>query len=187
MYSLPGIILLYWGHQQKEAPMAKLSRLWLLITVILVAIIATGSIIAWSRYHPGRPIEISLPPPTEIHGEIYISGAVSNPGIYNLTADGSIADIIQAAGGITNSAEPNYIELHVPDPGGTNSPQKIDINRAEGWLLEALPGIGEVRAQAIIDYRYHNGQFRHITELTKVEGIGITTYEQIKHLITVTD
>ena len=167
--------------------MTKLNRLWLLIIALLVAIIATGSIIAWSRYHPGQPIEISLPPPAEMHGEIYVSGAVSNPGIYNLTADDSIADIIQAAGGITSSAEPGHIELHVPEAGAADSPQKIDVNRAEGWLLEALPGIGEVRAQAIIDYRYHNGPFQHITELTKVEGISITTYEQIKHLITVTD
>jgi competence protein ComEA len=167
--------------------MAKLSRLWLIIIVLLVAIIVTGSIIAWSRYRPGQPIEISLPPPAEMHGEIYVSGAVNNPGIYNLRAEDSIVDIIQAAGGITNSAEPGYIELYVPEAGESDSPQKIDINRAEDWLLEALPGIGEVRAQAIIDYRYHNGPFRHITELTKVEGIGINTYEQIKHLITVAD
>jgi len=167
--------------------MAKLNRLWLLITVLLVAIIATGSIIAWSRYSPGQPIEISLPPPAELHGEIYVSGAVSSPGIYNLRAEDSLADIIQAAGSTIANADLSHLRLHVPESGAADSPQKVDINCAEDWLLEALPGIGEVRAQAIIDYRYHNGPFRHITELTKVEGIGITTYEQIKHLITVAD
>jgi len=50
-----------------------------------------------------------------------------------------------------------------------------------------LPGIGEVRAQAIIDYRRQNGPFHNISELTKVEGIGTATYEQIKQLITVAD
>jgi competence protein ComEA len=187
MYSLPGIILLYWVHQQKEAPMAKLNRLWLLITALLIAIIATGSIIAWLRYSPGQPIEISLPPPAEMHGEIYVTGAVRSPGIYNMRAEDCIADIIQAAGGTIANADPNHIRLYVPESGAADLPQKIDINRAEDWLLEALPGIGEVRAQAIIDYRYHNGPCRHITELTKVEGIGITTYEQTKHLITVAD
>jgi len=54
-------------------------------------------------------------------------------------------------------------------------------------LLEALPGIGETRAQAIIDYRQQNGPFHNINELTKVEGIGIATYEKIKHLISVAD
>ena len=42
-----------------------------------------------------------------------------------------------------------------------------------------LLGFGEVRAQAIIDYRHQNGPFRNISDLTKVEGIGIATYEQI--------
>jgi competence protein ComEA len=165
--------------------MPKLNRLWLLIIVLLIAVIATSSIIAWSRYRPSQPIEISLPPPAELRGEIYVSGAVNNPGIYDLRTEGSLADIIQAAGGTTDKTELSRLELHVPESGETNSPQKVDINRAEGWLLEALPGIGEARAQAIMDYRRHNGPFRHITELTEVEGIGITTYEQIKHLITV--
>ena len=71
--------------------------------------------------------------------------------------------------------------------GGEQEPQKIDINRAEVWLLEALPGIGETLAQRIVDYRQQNGPFQHTNELLKVAGIGTTTYEQIKHLITVAD
>jgi competence protein ComEA len=66
-------------------------------------------------------------------------------------------------------------------------PQKVNINRAEAWLLGALPGIGEVRAQAIIDYRQQNGPFRSTNELLKVAGIGTATYERIKDLITVAD
>jgi competence protein ComEA len=65
--------------------------------------------------------------------------------------------------------------------------QKIDINRAEAWLLEALPGIGETKAQAIIDYRRQHGDFSDITEITNVEGIGLSLYEQIKDLITIGD
>ena len=64
-------------------------------------------------------------------------------------------------------------------------PQKVDINRAETWLLAALPGIGEARAQAIIDYRQRYGPFRDINELLKVPGIGDTIFEGIKRLITV--
>ena len=60
-------------------------------------------------------------------------------------------------------------------------------NRAGAWLLAVLPGIGEVRAQAIVDYRLKNGPFLSIRELTRVEGIGTATYEDIKDLITVTD
>jgi comEA protein len=68
-----------------------------------------------------------------------------------------------------------------------DQPQKIDINRAEAWLLEALPGIGPSKAQAIIDYRQQNGGFSHITEITEVPGIGMSIYEDIKDLITVGD
>jgi len=66
-------------------------------------------------------------------------------------------------------------------------PQKIDINRAEAWLLEALPGIGPSKAQAIIAYRQQNGGFSDISEILHVPGIGLSLYEDIKDLITVGD
>ena len=78
-------------------------------------------------------------------------------------------------------------ELYIPREGEEQSPQKIDINRAESWLLEALPGIGEVTAQAIVDYRNENGNFRRIEDLLKVSGIGPGTFEKIKDYITVSD
>jgi competence protein ComEA len=65
--------------------------------------------------------------------------------------------------------------------------QKININRAEAWLLEALPGIGPTKAKAIIEYRQKNGFFRNVDELTKVNGISAALLEQIKPLVTVTD
>jgi competence ComEA-like helix-hairpin-helix protein len=120
--------------------MAK-QKFWTLIIILLVAVIVIGGTIAWQKYSPAKPIEISLPPSPELNGEVY-------------------------------QGEP---------------PQKIDINRAEAWLLEALPGIGPSKAQAIIAYRQQNGGFSHITEITKVEGIGPAIYEEIKDLITVGD
>ncbi len=71
--------------------------------------------------------------------------------------------------------------------GEEQSPQKIDINRAEPWLLEALPGIGETLAQRIVDYRDDNGSFKRIEDLLKVSGIGEGTFENIKDFITVSD
>jgi competence ComEA-like helix-hairpin-helix protein len=116
-------------------------RFWTLTIIFLIAVIIAGGIVAWQRYSPSHPIEISLPPTPEPEGEV------------------------------------NPAEL----------PQKIDINRAEAWLLEALPGIGESKAQAIIAYRQQNGRFKHIIEVTEVEGIGPAIYEEIKELITVGD
>jgi len=166
---------------------SKFSQYWTLITILLVAIIAISSIVLWSRYSPSQPIEISIPPTQVLQGKIYIGGAVSNPGFYSLKAGDTIEALIQTAGGTTSSADPDWLELYILQTGEKEQPQKIDLNRAEAWLLEALPGIGETRAQAIIAYRQQNGPFNNIRELIKVEGIGTTTYEKIKHLITVAD
>ncbi len=127
-----------------------------------------------------------MPSDEEVQGGIYISGAINNPGFYPLKAEDSIEALIQAVGGTTSGADLGQLKLYIPETGG-EQPQKIDLNRAEAWLLKALPGIGETRAQAIIAYRQQHGPFHNISELTKVEGIGIATYEQIKHLITVAD
>ena len=165
----------------------KLNKYWTLIIVLLVAIIAIGGIVAWSRYSPSQPIEISIPLTQEPEGEIYIGGAVINPGFYPLKAGDSIEELIQAAGGTTDTADLSRLKLSIPELEEKYQPQKINLNQAEIWLLKALPGIGETRAQAIIDYRNQNGPFHNTNELIKVAGIGTTTYEKIKHLITVAD
>ncbi|MBA7707504.1 hypothetical protein ES703_116378 [subsurface metagenome] len=166
---------------------SKFNQYWTLIIILLVVIIAIGGLVAWSRYSRSQPIEISISPIQELQGEIYIGGAAANPGFYPLKAGDSIESLIQAAGGTTGSADFSRLKLYIPQIADEEPPQKVDINRAEAWLLQALPGIGEVRAQAIIDYRQQNERFHNIQELTKVEGIGATTYEKIKHLITVAD
>ena len=165
--------------------MTKLNKYWALIIILLVAISTIGSIAIWSKYSGSQPIEISIAPDEELSNSIYIGGAVNNPGFYPLKGRDSLEDIIQATGGTTSNADLSSLRIYIPSAGEQIQPQKIDLNRAEAWLLEALPGIGEVRAQAIIDYRCQHGQFNNIKEITKVEGIGITIYEQIQHLITV--
>ena len=166
--------------------MTKLNKYWTLLILLLIVVIAAGSLITWSRYSRSQPVEISISPTQELQGEIYVGGAVNNPGFYTLKAGDSIDDIIQGAGGTSADADLSQLKLYVPEEGET-PPQKINLNRADLWLLQALPEIGEVRAQAIIDYRQQNGHFRNINELTEVEGIGTATYEKIKHLITVAE
>ncbi len=153
----------------------------------MVAIIAISSIVAWSRYSRSQLVEISIPPTPELQSEIYIGGAVINPGFYPLKAGDTAEALIQAAGGTSSSADLGWLKLYIPQTEEKAQMQKIDLNRAEAWLLEALPEIGETRAQDIINYRKRNGPFRNITDIIKVEGIGTATYEKIKHLITVAD
>ena len=160
---------------------------WTLIVILLIVIIAVGGTSVWSKYRGRQPIEIFMPAVPELSGEIYIGGAVNNPGFYPLKQGDSLEALIQAAGGMTGSADLNRVNLYIPRLGEGASFQRIDINRAEVWLLMALPGIGEVKAEAIVEYRRQNGPFRHMNELIKVEGIGATTYERVRDLIAVAD
>lgn len=61
----------------------------------------------------------------------------------------------------------------------------ININTADKETLVALPGIGDVLAQRILDYREEHGSFSHVEELLNVEGIGKRKMEAIVDLITV--
>ncbi len=166
---------------------SKLNLFWTVTIVLLIVITVIGGILVWSSCSPGQRIDISLPQSQEPPGKIYIDGAVTNPGLYPLTTSDTIEALIQAAGGTTGNADLSELKLYVAEIGQEREPQRININRAEAWLLEALPGIGPTLAQRMVDYREQNGPFLNINELTEVEGIGTTKYEQIKHLITVAD
>jgi competence protein ComEA len=162
------------------------SKLWALVTVILIVIIVVGGIIAAIRYSPNQPFEISLSSHQEPEGDIYVDGAVAAPGFYPFTSTDSIGALLQTAGA-DSDIDLKQLRLYIQEAGQKQESQKIDINRAEVWLLEALPGIGETLAQRIVDYRQMNGPFRNTSELLKVAGIGYSTYEQIKDKITVAD
>ncbi len=156
----------------------RLSAKWMAIVLtLLVTALATG---CGGNYG----VEIYLPPEPEITGKIYIGGNVTNSGYYPLKDGDTLKTLLQAAG-VNSTLDSDSIELYIRPKG--NEPQKIDINRAEAWLLESLPEIGEVIAKRIIDYRKINGSFRSIHELTRIEGIGTATFEKIKEFVTVSD
>jgi competence protein ComEA len=160
---------------------------WTVACVLLIAIIITGSAIIWLKHDRGRGIEISLQPEADPIGQVDVGGEVNNPGLFSLQAGDKIDDILKAAGGLNAKADPGQLKLSVAGKGEANTSQKVDINRAGAWLLAALPGIGETRAQSIVNFREKNGLFRDINELLKVPGIGSTTFEGIKNLITVNE
>ena len=163
----------------------KLNKLWLLATFLLLIVIIVSGAVIFVKRDQRQPIIISAPAPSNFQSAIYIDGAVNSPGIYPLKESDSLISLIQASGGIAADADMSTIRLYVPVANETSRSQKIDINRAEAWLLQALPDIGETRAQAIIDYRRQNGPFRNIQDLTQVKGISNPTFEKIKDLITV--
>ncbi len=61
---------------------------------------------------------------------------------------------------------------------------KVSLNSATLQQLQTLTGIGKSKAEAIIEYRNQNGGFKSIDEITKVSGIGTSTYEKIKDRLT---
>jgi competence protein ComEA len=168
--------------------MSRADRFYLFITVFLVIAVIAGGVMLAINHSKNQPTEIVLSQtvPTEQSGEVYIGGAVANPGIYYLKEGDTISALLSDVG-VEPDADISHIKIHVPREGEAQLPQKIDINRAEPWLLDALPGIGETRAQAIVDYRNEHGPFKRIKELQKVEGIGPATFDKIKDYITVSD
>jgi competence protein ComEA len=133
-------------------------------------------------------IEIKLPPEQSASGgRIFITGSIDAPGYYPVEDTDSLRLVLRMAGGTLPEADLNQLRLYVPATGETKTPQKIDINRAEAWLLTALPGIGEVGAGRIVAYRAQNGPFRSVNDLTRVEGIGETTLSKIQNLVTIAE
>lgn len=157
-----------------------------------------------------RPVgtEIQLiPPPTPSPILVHVDGAVQLPGVYPLPVGSRIQDAVKAAGGFSDLADPSLVNLAarlkdgdkitIPTIGQTSLPENsrsgaviqtsstgIDINTATAAELEALPGIGPGRAEDIVKYRESHGSFTYIEEIMNVPGIGQSTFDQIKDLIT---
>jgi competence protein ComEA len=137
---------------------------------------------------------------------IDVAGAVRRPGLYRLRSGSRIDDAIAAAGGATGKAQLDTVNLAAPvadgeqvvvpgrgataggaaasPPAGGSSPSApLDLNSATLEQLEALPGIGPVTAQKILDYRQQHGAFHSVDELQGVPGIGPAHMAQLKGLV----
>lgn len=136
---------------------------------------------------------------------VEIKGEVLNPDVYELEEGCIVKDLIEKAGGLTEEAdisninrakklqnhelvivsnlndESTSIVFNDINMGGDDL---ININLADINELRKINGIGEVKAQAIIDYRDKNGGFKSIDEIKNIDGIGEKTFEKIKDSIT---
>jgi competence protein ComEA len=159
---------------------------------------------------PGRgnapPAAASAGPSPQILILVDVAGWVRRPGVYEFVEGARVVDAIDAAGGARpgalleslNLAAPlaDGIQILVPREGETVAPPAsggvvagvaglINVNTASPTELEKLPGVGEVIAQAIVDYRTESGPFTSVDQLLDVSGIGDATLESIRELVTV--
>ncbi len=140
---------------------------------------------------------------------VEIKGEVMNPDVYTLNEGSIIKDLIEIAGGLTENADisninrakeiknhelivirnindPNIEEKGEAKYNETNEESddgKISINDSDLSKLKEIPGIGDVKANAIILYREKNNGFKSIDELKNIDGIGEKTFEKIKDSI----
>lgn len=146
---------------------------------------------------------------------VHICGAVKNPGVYTLPEGTRYEQALEAAGGVTSAGAKDYLNLadivsdgekiYVPflkdvedqygiaaeserkqESGETDtSSSLININTATAAQLQQLKGIGQVRAEAIVEYREANGAFQTIEDIMNVPGIKDGAFQKIKDDITV--
>ncbi len=136
---------------------------------------------------------------------VHVSGAVCAPGLYELPEDSRVAAAIDAAGGFTEDASVDSVNLArivfdgeqiaVPSledtvtTGTTDTTSSgtglININTATVTELDTLPGIGATTAEKIVADREQNGPFTSKEDLKRVSGIGDKKYEQLADLICV--
>jgi competence protein ComEA len=131
---------------------------------------------------------------------VSVVGRVSKPGLITLPEGARLADAIQAAGGASEAdsltlnmarrlADGEQIHVGVPSPPEAAQPlakpAKVDLNSAQLSQLDTLPGVGEVTAQRIIDWRTQRGRFTSVEQLRQVDGIGESRFARLKELVTV--
>lgn len=145
---------------------------------------------------------------------VHICGEVQTPGVYELTADSRICDVLLLAGGFTTNADTEAVnmaagiedgmQIVIPaetdrtsettgnssdrtgeTAAGKTESQLVNINTADKETLMSLPGIGAGKAEAVIAYREAGGVFKDIKDIMLVDGIKEGVYAKIKDKICV--
>lgn len=128
---------------------------------------------------------------------VHVAGAVRRPGLYRLAEGKRVADAVARAGGATAPADTAAINLAAPladgmqvlvpsrvaGAAGKTVEGRVSLSSASVTELDALPGIGPVTAQKIVDHRLAHGGFRSVEDLDAIPGIGPARVEQLRELV----
>jgi competence protein ComEA len=190
-------------------PEIALDRRRIVVTgvVLLLAFVLAGKFLL----RPAKPAAVAPPlrvAPTETSlssATMYVDvvGAVRRPGLYRLRDGSRVADAVTRAGGPTPKAQIDLVNLAAriadgeqivvpargsvaavaPTPGGGAASGPVHLNSATLEQLDALPGVGPVTAQKILDYRQKHGAFGSVDELDAISGIGPARLETLRDLV----
>ncbi|MGB3160458.1 MAG: helix-hairpin-helix domain-containing protein [Carnobacterium sp.] len=151
-----------------------------------------------------------------------IKGAIKSPGVYEITSETRLTDVITMAGGFLTTADQSMVNLSqkltdqmmitiptigveaekedeeasereeiapvvvsIPTETKVTEIGKVNLNTADMTQLQTLTGIGEKKAERILEYRQEHGSFKSIDELKEVSGIGDKTFEVLADSISV--
>jgi competence protein ComEA len=180
------------------------------LLMFLMGMAAAAGIFLIASPPRGTAVELQAAP-TSSPLTIQVAGAVKQPGVYPLPRDSRVQDAIQAAGGFTQEADPDQVNLaarlkdgerinvpivgEIPAAPPTSADRSVTIdatpsapvnlNTATSEELQTLPGVGPSKAAAIIAYREAHSGFKTLDEIQEVPGFGPATFERLKDMITV--
>ncbi len=189
------------------------------ILLAVLCFVAAGILFTYlTKKPPAEPAQGALSTETETLSEeestsetaanvcVHVCGSVIHPGVYYLEEGARIHEAVELAGGMTEDAAGDVINLaeivsdgqkiYIPskeelaegfsiEDSQTADDGLVNINTASLDELKKLPGIGDIKAEAIIAYREETGRFNSIEDIMNVSGIKDSSYEQIKDYIKV--
>ncbi|MFG1943602.1 helix-hairpin-helix domain-containing protein [Nonomuraea sp. NPDC048826] len=175
---------------------------------VLLALGAAAVLVAGFLLWRSQPVPEPLPAPTPLSSPapattpttqvtVHVAGKVRDPGVYPLPTGSRVQDAITAAGGIRRGASLDTLNLArrlidgeqilvgapaatAAAPAGAPEATVLDLNAATLDQFEQLPGVGEVLAARIVDFRTTHGGFTSVDQLREVSGIGTRRFEEIK-------
>jgi competence protein ComEA len=187
-------------------PDVQLSRRALILGAVALALaLALASRLlrdAGTAYETPAPVAATKAAPAQL--VVDVVGAVRRAGLYRLPQGSRIADAVARAGGATRRADLALVNLAAPVADGTqivvparmpaaaaggagSGPSApagpVHLNVATLDDLDALPGVGPVTAQKILDYRQAHGAFASVDELDAIPGIGPARLDQLRDLV----
>jgi competence protein ComEA len=179
-----------------------------LAAVAAAAVLLTGFVVWRGRPRsvdapaPVAPVVASATPAVALL-VVDVAGDVRHPGLVRLPAGSRVADALRAAGGVLPGATTEGLNLArklvdgeqvlVGAPAAAARPGEapasaggpLDLNTATADQLDALPGIGPVLADRIVEWRTAHGPFATVDQLREVSGIGARKFESLRELLTV--